>query len=193
MKRKLIAGVAAVMLLAGAALPVQAADAMKTGDVTIGTSNDVQMVGTIEPTIMSVTIPSYVPFSMTRSLDGENKVLSPRITIVNKSQVPVELDVVGTVVDLSRLDGTTWSNGVYFGENQIAIGFKQEVEANVAPTNLDDTQWLQTNSSQRIRLMDLGASEQGSMYVVGGLGDLVAEDKSFSVTPTFVVRQASAY
>lgn len=193
MKRKLIAGVAAVMLLAGAALPVQAADAMKTGDVTIGTSNDVQMVGTIEPTIMSVTIPSYVPFSMTRSLDGENKVLSPRITIVNKSQVPVELDVVGTVVDLSRLDGTTWSNGVYFGENQIAIGFKQEVEANVAPTNLDDAQWLQTNSSQRIRLMDLGASQQGSMYVVGGLGDLVAEDKSFSVTPTFVVRQASAY
>lgn len=193
MKQKLIAGAAAVMLLVGIAIPVQAADTVKSGDVTIGTSNDVQMVGTIEPTIMSVTIPSYVPFSMTRSLDGENKVLSPRITIVNKSQVPVELDVVGTVVDLSRLNGTTWSNGVYFGENQIAIGFQRETEANVAPTSLDNTQWLQTNSSQHIRLMELGASQQGSMYVVGGLGELVAEDSTFSVTPTFVVRQARGY
>lgn len=194
MKRKITAGITAALLLAATLLPgANAADAVKSGDVVIGTSNDVQMVGTIEPTIMSVTIPSYVPFHMSRSLDGENKVISPRITIVNKSRVPVALDVVYTNVDLSKLGSTTWSNGVHIGEDQIGIGFQREVDPNVAPTSLDNTMWLQTNSTQHIRLMDLDASQNGSMYVVGGLGMNVPEDSTFSVTPTFVVSQATLF
>lgn len=194
MKRKLMAGLTTALLVTTMLLPgAKAADTIKSGDVVIGTSNDVQMVGTIEPTIMSVTIPSYVPFHMSRSLDGENKVISPRITIVNKSRVPVVLDVVYTNVDLSKLGGTTWSNGVHIGENQIGIGFQPELEPNMIPTALDDTIWLQTNSTQHINLMNLEASQSGSMYVVGSLGMNVPEDSTFSVTPTFVVRQASPY
>lgn len=194
MKRKLLAGLTATLLLAAILVPGAAASgAIKAGDVVIGTSNDVQMVGTIEPTIMSVTIPSYVPFNLVRSLDGENKVISPRITIVNKSRVPVALDVVYTNVDLSKLGGTTWSNGVHIGDNQIGIGFQQELTPDVAPTNLDNTMWLQTNSNQQIRLMDLAAAQSGSMYVVGGIGINVPESNTFSVTPTFVVRQATAF
>lgn len=194
MKRKLLAGLTAALLATAILVPsVSAADAIKSGDVVIGTSNDVQMVGTIEPTIMSVTIPSYVPFHMSRALDGENKVISPRITIVNKSKVPVELDVVYTTVDLSKLNGVTWSNGVHIGENQIGIGFQRETEDNVPPTALDNTMWLQTNSTQAIRLMDLAAAQNGSMYVVGGMGINVPENNTFSVTPTFVVRQATGY
>lgn len=194
MKRKLLAGLTATLLLAAILVPGAAASgAIKAGDVVIGTSNDVQMVGTIEPTIMSVTIPSYVPFNLVRSLDGENKVISPRITIVNKSRVPVALDVVYTNVDLSKLGGTTWSNGVHIGDNQIGIGFQQELTPDVAPTNLDNTMWLQTNSNQQIRLMDLAAAQSGSMYVVGSIGINVPESNTFSVTPTFVVRQATAF
>ena len=148
------------------------------------------MVGVVEPTIMSVTMPTYVPFHISRSVQGENKVISPRITVTNNSSIPVSLDVVYTSVDLSRLQGTTWSNGPYIGENQVAVGFQPETLLNQMPTTLDQTKWLLENTAQDINIMTLGAYDSSAMYVVGTLGAAVPENYSFSVVPTFVVRQA---
>ena len=150
-----------------------AAGAYQSEDVPIGSSNEVLMVGTVEPTIMSV-----------------NKVISPRITVTNNSSVPVSLDVIYTSVDLSKLQGTTWNNGQYVGENQIAIGFQLETLTNQMPTSFDGTKWLWANTQQDLNVMSLGAYDNSTMYVVGTLGSGVPENNTFSVIPTFIVRQA---
>ncbi|MCI9529003.1 MAG: hypothetical protein HFF16_04825 [Angelakisella sp.] len=167
-----------------------AAGAYQSEDVPIGSSNEVLMVGTVEPTIMSVTMPTYVPFHIARSVQGENKVISPRITVTNNSSVPVSLDVIYTSVDLSKLQGTTWNNGQYVGENQIAIGFQLETLTNQMPTSFDGTKWLWANTQQDLNVMSLGAYDNSTMYVVGTLGSGVPENNTFSVIPTFIVRQA---
>ena len=167
-----------------------AAGAYQSEDVPIGSSNEVLMVGTVEPTIMSVTMPTYVPFHIARSVQGENKVISPRITVTNNSSVPVSLDVIYTSVDLSKLQGTTWNNGQYVGENQIAIGFQLETLTNQMPTSFDVTKWLWANTQQDLNVMSLVAYDNSTMYVVGTLGSGVPENNTFSVIPTFIVRQA---
>ena len=167
-----------------------AAGAYQSEEVPIGSSNEVLMVGTVEPTIMSVTMPTYVPFHIARSVQGENKVISPRITVTNNSSVPVSLDVIYTSVDLSKLQGTTWNNGQYVGENQIAIGFQLETLTNQMPTSFDGTKWLWANTQQDLNVMSLGAYDNSTMYVVGTLGSGVPENNTFSVIPTFIVRQA---
>lgn len=159
-------------------------------DIPIGSSSQVLMVGEIEPTIMSVTLPTYVPFHISRSVEGENKVISPRITVTNNSSIPVSLDVVYTTVDLSKLQGTTWCNGPDVGENQVAIGFQLETLTNQMPTSLSGTKWLFSNVEQNINIMSLSAYDNGTMYVVGALGNAVPENNTFSVIPTFVVRPA---
>ena len=58
------------------------------------------------------------------------------------------------------------------------------------PTTLNQTTWLQANTQQNINVMSLNAYGNSTMYVVGTLGDAVPENNSFSVIPTFVVRQA---
>ena len=167
-----------------------AAGAYQSEDVPIGSSNEVLMVGTVEPTIMSVTMPTYVPFHIARSVQGENKVISPRITVTNNSSVPVSLDVIYTSVDLSKLQGAAWGIGPNVAPNEIAIGFQPEVLANQMPTTLNQTTWLQANVQQNVSVMSLNAYGNSTMYVVGTLGDAVPENNSFSVIPTFVVRQA---
>ena len=155
-----------------------AAGAYQSEDVPIGSSNEVLMVGTVEPTIMSVTMPTYVPFHIARSVQGENKVISPRITVTNNSSVPVSLDVIYTSVDLSKLQGTTWNNGQYVGENQIAIGFQLETLTNQMPTSFDGTKWLWANTQQDLNVMSLGAYDNSTMYVVGTLGSGVPENNT---------------
>ena len=49
----------------------------------VGGSGQMEMVGTIEPTILSVTMPSFVPFNISNSLSTQNKVISPRINVKN--------------------------------------------------------------------------------------------------------------
>ena len=159
-------------------------------DVAIGSSNEVTMVGEVKPTIMSVTMPTYVPFDISRSVQGENKVISPRITVTNKSSVPVSLDVVYTAVDLSKLQGTTWNHDGNVGDNQIAIGFQAETTSEQAPTSLSGTRWLVDNTAQNTNIASMGALESATLYVVGTLGKAVPENNSFTVTPTFVVREA---
>ena len=193
MKLKMVFRILPVVLLAallvtsayGADLPIGASSM----DIPIGTSGDMVMVGTVEPTIMSVTMPTYVPFHIARAVQGDNKVISPRITVTNNSSVPVSLDVSYTRVDLSKLPGTTWNDGQYVGSNQIAIGFQPETIANQMPTSLAETKWLQANTYQNVHVMSLTAYGESTMYVVGTLGSAVPENDTFSVIPTFVVRQ----
>lgn len=193
MKLKMVFRILPVVLLAallvtsayGADLPIGASSM----DIPIGTSGDMVMVGTVEPTIMSVTMPTYVPFHIARAVQGDNKVISPRITVTNNSSVPVSLDVSYTSVDLSKLPGTTWNDGQYVGNNQIAIGFQPETIVNQMPTSLAGTKWLQANTYQNVHVMSLTAYGESTMYVVGTLGSAVPENDTFSVIPTFVVRQ----
>ena len=109
MKRKLFSAILVVALsLSLFATAAYASNGYQSGDVPIGSSNEVLMVGTVMPSVMSVTMPTYVPFHVSRTIEGDNKVISPRITMTNNSSVPVNLDVVYTSVDLSKLPGTSW-------------------------------------------------------------------------------------
>ena len=124
-RRKISCAVLALALAIGLiATNAYAADNYQAGDVPIGSSNEVLMVGTVVPSIMSVTMPTYVPFHVSRTIEGDNKVISPRVTVTNNSSVPVTLDVTYTSVDLSKLAGTTWNAGPNVSPNQIAIGFQ---------------------------------------------------------------------
>ena len=191
MKRKNLLRFLAVVLIMGLfTVNAYAAGSYQDKDIPIGSSSEVLMVGEIEPTIMSVTIPSYVPFHISRSIETENKVISPRITVTNNSSVPVSLDVVYTSVDLSKLQGAVWGTGPNVAPNEIAIGFQPETLANQMPTTLGRTTWLQANIQDNLSVLSLNAYGSSSMYVVGTLGDDVPENNSFSVIPTFVVRQA---
>ena len=167
-----------------------AAGSYQDKDLPLGSSSEVLMVGEIEPTLMSVTIPSYVPFHISRSVQGENKVISPRVTILSHSGVPVNVDVAYTTVNLNGLKGTTWSDGQNVGENQIAIGFQPETLSNQLPTTLGQTKWLQANSPQYLNITSLNPYGSSTLYVVGTLGAAVPEDSSFTVTPIFVVSKA---
>ena len=167
-----------------------AAGSYQDKDLPLGSSSEVLMVGEIEPTVMSVTVPSYVPFHISRSVEGENKVISPRVTVTSHSGVSVNIDVAYTTVNLSGLKGTTWSDGQNVGENQIAIGFQPEILANQLPTTLSQTKWLQANAPQYLPLTSLNPYGSSTLYVVGTLGAAVPEDSSFTVTPIFVVSKA---
>ena len=158
--------------------------------IPIGSSSEVLMVGEIEPTVMSVTVPSYVPFHISRSVAGENKVVSPRITMTSHSSVPVRVYVVYTKVNLDGLKGTTWASSQNTGSNQIAIGFQAETLANQMPTSLEQTKWLLANTAQSLNIANLNPYGSSVMYVTGTLGSDVPEDSSFTVTPTFVVSKA---
>lgn len=104
--------------------------------------------------------------------------------------MPVSVDVAYTSVNLSNLQGTTWSNDQNVGANQIAIGFQPETLANQMPATLNQAKWLQANTAQNLNLATLNAYGSSVLYVVGTLGSAVPEDSSFTVIPTFVVSKA---
>lgn len=136
-------------------------------------------------------MPSFVPFNISNSLSTQNKVISPRINVKNNSNVPVQVDVASTKVDISKLKNTTWSNTGAVNDNQIAIGLKQEDTPNTMPTDLANTRWLKDNQTEEMNVMVLNSNQEGAMYVVGTLGQKVSESATFNVTPTFVVSQTS--
>jgi hypothetical protein len=181
----------AALLASTFSTTAHAADATTTRDIPVGGSGQVEMVGTIEPTILSVTMPSFVPFNISNSLSTQNKVISPRINVKNNSNVPVQVDVASTKVDISKLKNTTWSNTGAVNDNQIAIGLKQEDTPNTMPTDLANTRWLKDNQTEEMNVMVLNSNQEGAMYVVGTLGQKVSESATFNVTPTFVVSQTS--
>ncbi len=181
----------AALLASTFSTTAHAAEATTTRDIPVGGSGQVEMVGTIEPTILSVTMPSFVPFNISNSLSTQNKVISPRINVKNNSNVPVQVDVASTKVDISKLKNTTWSNTGAVNDNQIAIGLKQEDTPNTMPTDLANTRWLKDNQTEEMNVMILNSNQEGAMYVVGTLGQKVSESATFNVTPTFVVSQTS--
>ena len=181
----------AALLASTFSTTAHAAEATTTRDIPVGGSGQVEMVGTIEPTILSVTMPSFVPFNISNSLSTQNKVISPRINVKNNSNVPVQVDVASTKVDISKLKNTTWSNTGAVNDNQIAIGLKQEDTPNTMPTDLANTRWLKDNQTEEMNVMVLNSNQEGAMYVVGTLGQKVSESATFNVTLTFVVSQTS--
>lgn len=189
MKRTI--SIATAALLAAAMTVPAWAEAGKIKDIPIGSSNQVEMIGTIEPTIMSVTMPTFIPFQMSNSVTGQNKVVSPRIPVKNNSTVPVKVDVVYTEVNINQFRNTTWSDTGAVGDNQIAIGFKQEVKESEMPSDLAQTRWLAENRSQNTNILILNANETQAMYVVGTMGAKVDETATFSVIPTLVVSRTS--
>ncbi len=168
-----------------------AAEITSTRDITIGSSGQMEMIGTIEPSILSVTMPTFVPFNISNSLDTQNKVISPRINVKNNSNIPVQVDVAYTDVNISKLKNTEWSDTGTVGPNQIAIGLKQETVEGEMPTDLSHARWLKANKPQDMNVLILDANKEGAMYVVGTLGQNVSESATFNVTPTFVVSKTS--
>lgn len=168
-----------------------AAEITSTRDITIGSSGQMEMVGTIEPSILSVTMPTFVPFNISNSLSTQNKVISPRINVKNNSNIPVQVDVAYTDVNISKLTNTQWSDTGTVGPNQIAIGLKQETVQGEMPTDLSQARWLKANKPQDMNVLILNANQEGAMYVVGTLGQDVSESATFNVTPTFVVRKTT--
>ncbi len=168
-----------------------AAEVTSTSDIPIGGSGQMEMVGTIEPTILSVTMPTFVPFNLSSSLSTQNKVISPRINVKNNSNIPVQVDVAYTAVDMSKMPNVGWSNDGAVKPNQIAIGLKQEDTEGEMPTDLAHARWLKKNTAQDMNVMILDANQEGAMYVVGTLGQEVSESATFNVTPTFVVSKTT--
>lgn len=168
-----------------------AAEVTSTRDIPVGGSGQMEMVGTIEPTILSVTMPTFVPFNLSSSLSTQNKVISPRINVKNNSNIPVQVDVAYTAVDMSKMPNVGWSDDGSVKPNQIAIGLKQEDAEGEMPTNLAHARWLKKNTAQDMNVMILDANQEGAMYVVGTLGQEVSESATFNVTPTFVVSKTT--
>lgn len=168
-----------------------AAETKTSKDIPVGSSSQMEMVGTIEPTILSATMPSFVPFNISNSISTQNKVVSPRINIKNNSNIPIQIDVAYTSVDLTKMKNTTWSDNGVVDDNQIAIGFKEEEILNQMPEDLSHARWLAANEEQDMNVMILDSNQDGAMYVVGTLGALVSESATFNVTPTFVVSRTS--
>ena len=59
---------AATLFVSALSTTAHAADATSTRDIPVGGSGQMEMVGTIEPTILSVTMPSFVLTSATAFL-----------------------------------------------------------------------------------------------------------------------------
>ena len=168
-----------------------AADVNSNKDIPVGGSGQIEMVETIEPTILSVTMPTFVPFNISSSLSTQNKVISPRIRMKNNSNIPVRIDVSYTKVDLGKLSNVEWSNTGTVNDNQIAIGLKQEEAKDEMPTSLSQARWLKANQYQDMNVLILNANQEGALYVVGTLGQNVTDNGTFNVTPTFVVSKTS--
>lgn len=155
-------------------------------EITTGGGKQIQLVGHVSPTIISVTMPSRIPFDISAGVSRENQVVSPKITVENHSAVPVNVSVDHTEVDISKLGGTVeWKMQADVGDNGLAVGFaKSETE----PGNLNGAMWL-ANGEQNLRLLDLNANGQGTLFVVGAIGNAVPQNGTFTVTPTLVVQK----
>ncbi len=179
------------LILSAALLFPTVSYATSTKDIPVGGSGQMEMMGTVEPSILSVTMPTFVPFNISNSLSTQNKVISPRINMKNNSNIPVRIDVTYTKVDLSKLNNVEWSNTGTVSKNQIAIGLKEEETSNEMPTDLSRARWLKANQKQDMNVLILNANQEGALYVVGTLGQEVSDTGTFNVTPTFVVSKTS--
>ena len=189
--KRILAGwlCAAIALLAvptaafAADTPTGSSTGMSGVVIELDNPQDVQLHGEVEPTIISVTAPSYIPFSMSRSLSRENKAVSPRIAVENHSAVPVEVYVADTRIDLGALGGASWSADGNVGEKQVAVGLK---EASAEPQSLAGAQWLREGKQETL-LSTLQPESASSLFVVGALGTGIPESRGFTVVATLMV------
>lgn len=155
-------------------------------EITTDSGKQIRLVGHVSPTIISVTMPSRIPFDISAGVSRENQVVSPKITVENHSAVPVNVSVDYTEVDISKLGGTVeWKMQADVGDNGLAVGFaRSETE----PVNLNGAMWL-ADGEQNLKLLDLSANGQGTLFVVGAIGNAVPPNETFTVTPTLMVRK----
>lgn len=192
--KKVLALILSLCVMIGMAAPVFAAVGaydtafVDSGDVNINAENgnDVELRGNIVPTILSVTMPSYIPFDMSKTLPTENKVVSPRITVSNHSAAPVTVYVDNTKINLKEIPGAFWQTSRYTYDKGIAIGFTE----NAVASSLDDglVKWLQ-DGKQHTDLTRVYPNSSSALYVAGSLGYSVPETGAFSVVATMVARQ----
>ena len=175
--------IALVALLMPHALAIPAIGNVE--DIPVGSSGiEVEMQGQLAPSIISLTMPTSIYFDMNSQLEGENKVLSPAITIDNNSYADVTISVINTTVDLSNLDNVTWGNGGVTADNEIAIGLSVTP---TAPTDLNSTQWLRSNDlNNPMTLCLIDSFTDEIFYVAGNLGSSVNSSSTFTVSTTFI-------
>lgn len=175
------------------AAPANPYDSGIGGGIDIATQGgkSIQLVGTVDPTVISVTMPAYIPFDLSYGVARENKAVSPVIDVTNHSTVPVNITVGNTSVDLTKLKGATWSDNGAPGmlqPSQVAVGF---VQANEEPDYLYNAIWLNRGANDKALLTHLGSNSVGRLFIVGNIGYNVTSTGSFTVTPTLLVKKAN--
>lgn len=160
------------------------------GGIEISTSGgkQIRLEGHVSPTIISVTMPSYIPFDISAGVSRPNKAVSPKITVENHSEVGVTVAVDNVEIDISGLgDSAVWETDGNVSPNGLAIGFsKSETE----PQGLNNAVWLEAKKVTK-QLMELNGKDSGTLYVVGAIGSSV-RDGTFTVIPTLVVKKTTA-
>ncbi len=194
MKRKIIAVLAALSLSSGLVY----ASNYNSVDVTVGEGREMTMIGSVLPSIVSVTIPTTVPFDMSKNLSGENKAVSPVVPFRNNSASTLYVSIRQTTIDISKFPGTAWSDDgvVYENDNSIAVGFMRVTsDSALRPTDIEDnkTTWLIKGAFSQ-GLVEIPKNSSKFTYVVGKIGKSVPETggTNFTVVPTFVVTTTTA-
>lgn len=144
------------------------------------------MAGTTQNTILSVTMPSYIPFELSRNISMENKAVSPRIDITNNSEIPVEVYVSDVDCDFSQIPYCcldTDPEWVSQSSYELAVGFQVQ---QTAPSTFRNAKWFH-EGIQHMTLTTISAKDTQSMYVVAALGTQVPDGRSFTLIPTVVV------
>lgn len=196
MKKSLNLILAVCMLMIACMCPVVYADdlpaLLDSGhgiDIALEGGKSIDLVGTVQPTIISVTMPAYIPFDMNYNLSTQNKVISPTIDVTNHSTVAVDISVGRTSVNLTGMRNARWSDsGTVVGDNQIAVGF---MESDSMPSTLPDTvKWLRNGVNNTPLLTNLATNDVGRLFVVGNIGKDAGSEGTFTVTPTLLVEVA---
>lgn len=195
MKKSLNLVLAVCMLMLAMLCPVVYAaqpylDSGQGIDIAIQGGKSIELVGRVQPTIISVTMPAYIPFDMNYSLPTDNKVISPTIDVTNHSTVAVDISVGRTSVDLTGMRSARWSDsGNQILPNQIAVGF---MASDQMPEGLpeNEVKWLRNGANNTALLTNLQTNAVGRLFVVGNIGSEAGSEGTFTVTPTLLVEVA---
>lgn len=162
------------------------ADSYKDSGVTIVDSDgtQIEMAGQVKQTILSVTMPSYIPFEVSKNISSENKAVSPKIEITNNSEVPIKVYVSNVDCDFSQLPYCCLRDDPRFmSQYDMCIGFEM---AENEPTSTRNGCWMR-KGEQNTMLATINPKDTQPMYVVAVVGSDVPDGRSFTMIPTIVV------
>ena len=114
-----------VLLIVGMSCTAAFADTFTTGSAVVPISGggiQVDMSGSVTPTILSVTLPANIVFEIGKSNEGENKVLSPRVPVSNGSSQGVYIYAQNTQVDMSQMGGAVYVPSTSGGSLAVTAG-----------------------------------------------------------------------